>query len=165
MSEEQLDAAFTETKAEIDEILASAYAIIEPKIAPVNDIIKDIKEKLAHGTDTIPTSQLHEWGLALSIATSELTPHKDAYALASALWKVDIAKSNAKSIAEKRADQKKVDVENQNIIDRSDKETQKAILDYMSGLIRDTQDNIYQMCSELNRIMDSRTRFAEFDKK
>ena len=52
------------------------------------------------------------------------------------------------------------DIENQNVIDRSDKETQKIILDYMSGVIKDTQDNIYQMCSELNRIMDARNREA-----
>ena len=156
---------FLDVKAEIDNILATAYEVVSPLLAPVNKIIQDIKQQLAHGTDRISTDQLHEWGLALSVATSELTPQKDAYALASALWKVDIAKSNAKSIAEKRADQKKVDVENQNVIDRSDKETQKIILDYMSGLIKDTQDNIYQMCSELNRIMDARTRFAEFDKK
>lgn len=152
---------FEAVKAGIDEIVARAQEVIAPKIAPVNRVIADIKEQLAHGTDRIPTSQLHEWGLVLSVITSELTPQKDAYALASALWKVEINKSNAKNLAERRAEQKKTEVENQNIIDNSDKETQKIILDYMSSIIKDTQENIYQMCSELNRIMDARARNNE----
>ena len=155
------EAEFLQTKQDIDGIVANAQAVISPKIQPVNEIINDIKRQLAHGTDRIPTSQLHDWAITLSVATSELTPFRDAYALTSALWKVDIAKSNAKSLAERRAETKKVDVENQNILDRSDKETQKIILDYMAAMIKDTQDNIYQMCSELNRVMDARTRFGE----
>ena len=152
---------FTTTKSEIDEIVSSAQAVILPKIQPVENVISDIKLQLAHGTDRIPTSQIQEWALALSVITSELTPHKEAYALASSLWRVEINKSNAKTLAERRAEQKKVDIENQNIIKNSDKETQKIILDYMSSMIKDTQDNIYQMCSELNRILDARTRFGE----
>lgn len=158
---EDQEQEFMSAKADIDEIVASAQAVIAPKIEPVRKIIEDIKVQLAHGTDRIPTSQLHEWGLALSVVTSELTPHKDAYALASALWKQDIAKSNAKNLAERRAEKKKVDVENENVVRNSDKETQKVILDYMANIIKDTQDNIYQMCSELNRIMDARTRGGE----
>lgn len=158
---EDQEQAFFEAKTSIEEIVARAQEVVGPKIEPVKKIIADIKEQLAHGIDRIPTSQLHEWGLALSVVTSELTPHKDAYALASALWKQDIAKSNAKNLAERRAEKKKVDVENENVIANSDKETQKIILDYMSALIKDTQDNIYQMCSELNRIMDARTRNGE----
>lgn len=152
---------FTTTKSEIDEIVSSAQAVILPKIQPVENVIADIKQQLAHGTDRIPTSQIQEWALALSVITSELTPHKEAYALASSLWKVEINKSNAKTLAERRAEQKKVDIENQNIVKNSDKETQKVILDYMSSMIKDTQENIYQMCSELNRILDARTRFGE----
>ena len=152
---------FTTTKSEIDEIVSSAQAVILPKIKPVENVISDIKLQLAHGTDRIPTSQIQEWALALSVITSELTPHKEAYALASSLWRVEINKSNAKTLAERRAEQKKVDIENQNIIKNSDKETQKIILDYMSSMIKDTQENIYQMCSELNRILDARTRFGE----
>ena len=152
---------FTTTKSEIDEIVSSAQAVILPKIKPVENVISDIKLQLAHGTDRIPTSQIQEWALALSVITSELTPHKEAYALASSLWRVEINKSNAKTLAERRAEQKKVDIENQNIIKNSDKETQKVILDYMSSMIKDTQENIYQMCSELNRILDARTRFGE----
>ncbi len=161
---EDLEKEFSQKKLEIDEIVAKAQEVIGPKIEPVRRIIEDIKLQLSHGTDRIPTSQLHEWGLALSVATSELTPHKEAYALASALWRQDISKSNAKNLAERRAEQKKVDVENDNVIHSSDKETQKIILDYMAGIIKDTQDNIYQMCSELNRIMDSRTRNGEVGK-
>ncbi len=152
---------FSTTKSEIDEIVSSAQAVILPKIKPVENVISDIKLQLAHGTDRIPTSQIQEWALALSVITSELTPHKEAYALASSLWRVEINKSNAKTLAERRAEQKKVDIENQNIIKNSDKETQKIILDYMSSMIKDTQENIYQMCSELNRILDARTRFGE----
>ena len=152
---------FTTTKSEIDEIVSSAQAVILPKIKPVENVIADIKLQLAHGTDRIPTSQIQEWALALSVITSELTPHKEAYALASSLWRVEINKSNAKTLAERRAEQKKVDIENQNIVKNSDKETQKVILDYMSSMIKDTQANIYQMCSELNRILDARTRFGE----
>lgn len=152
---------FITTKSEIDEIVSSAQAVILPKIQPVENVIADIKQQLAHGTDRIPTSQIQEWALALSVITSELTPHKEAYALASSLWKVEINKSNAKTLAERRAEQKKVDIENQNIVKNSDKETQKVILDYMSSMIKDTQENIYQMCSELNRILDARTRFGE----
>lgn len=152
---------FITAKSEIDEIVSSAQAVILPKIKPVENVISDIKQQLAHGTDRIPTSQIQEWALALSVITSELTPHKEAYALASSLWRVEINKSNAKTLAERRAEQKKVDVENQNIVKNSDKETQKVILDYMSSMIKDTQDNIYQMCSELNRILDARTRFGE----
>lgn len=152
---------FITTKSEIDEIVSSAQAVILPKIKPVENVISDIKQQLAHGTDRIPTSQIQEWALALSVITSELTPHKEAYALASSLWRVEINKSNAKTLAERRAEQKKVDIENQNIVKNSDKETQKVILDYMSSMIKDTQDNIYQMCSELNRILDARTRFGE----
>ena len=152
---------FTTTKSEIDEIVSSAQAVILPKIKPVENVIADIKLQLAHGTDRIPTSQIQEWALALSVITSELTPHKEAYALASSLWRVEINKSNAKTLAERRAEQKKVDIENQNIVKNSDKETQKVILDYMSSMIKDTQENIYQMCSELNRILDARTRFGE----
>lgn len=152
---------FTTVKSEIDEIVSSAQAVILPKIQPVENVISDIKQQLAHGTDRIPTSQIQEWALALSVITSELTPHKEAYALASSLWRVEINKSNAKTLAERRAEQKKVDIENQNIVKNSDKETQKVILDYMSSMIKDTQDNIYQMCSELNRILDARTRFGE----
>lgn len=152
---------FSTTKSEIDEIVSSAQAVILPKIKPVENVIADIKQQLAHGTDRIPTSQIQEWALALSVITSELTPHKEAYALASSLWRVEINKSNAKTLAERRAEQKKVDIENQNIVKNSDKETQKVILDYMSSMIKDTQENIYQMCSELNRILDARTRFGE----
>lgn len=152
---------FSTTKSEIDEIVSSAQAVILPKIKPVENVISDIKLQLAHGTDRIPTSQIQEWALALSVITSELTPHKEAYALASSLWRVEINKSNAKTLAERRAEQKKVDIENQNIVKNSDKETQKIILDYMSSMIKDTQENIYQMCSELNRILDARTRFGE----
>jgi hypothetical protein len=152
---------FITTKSEVDEIVSSAQAVILPKIQPVENVIADIKQQLAHGTDRIPTSQIQEWALALSVITSELTPHKEAYALASSLWKVEINKSNAKTLAERRAEQKKVDIENQNIVKNSDKETQKVILDYMSSMIKDTQENIYQMCSELNRILDARTRFGE----
>lgn len=152
---------FITTKSEIDEIVSAAQAVILPKIQPVENVISDIKQQLAHGTDRIPTSQIQEWALALSVITSELTPHKEAYALASSLWRVEINKSNAKTLAERRAEQKKVDIENQNIVKNSDKETQKVILDYMSSMIKDTQDNIYQMCSELNRILDARTRFGE----
>ena len=152
---------FITAKSEIDEIVSSAQAVILPKIKPVENVISDIKQQLAHGTDRIPTSQIQEWALALSVITSELTPHKEAYALASSLWRVEINKSNAKTLAERRAEQKKVDIENQNIVKNSDKETQKVILDYMSSMIKDTQDNIYQMCSELNRILDARTRFGE----
>lgn len=152
---------FTTTKSEIDEIVSSAQAVILPKIQPVENVISDIKQQLAHGTDRIPTSQIQEWALALSVITSELTPYKEAYALASSLWKVEINKSNAKTLAERRAEQKRVDIENQNVVKNSDKETQKVILDYMSSMIKDTQDNIYQMCSELNRILDARTRFGE----
>lgn len=152
---------FTTAKSEIDEIVSSAQAVILPKIKPVENVIADIKQQLAHGTDRIPTSQIQEWALALSVITSELTPHKEAYALASSLWRVEINKSNAKTLAERRAEQKKVDIENQNIVKNSDKETQKVILDYMSSMIKDTQENIYQMCSELNRILDARTRFGE----
>lgn len=152
---------FSTTKSEIDEIVSSAQAVILPKIKPVENVISDIKLQLAHGTDRIPTSQIQEWALALSVITSELTPHKEAYALASSLWRVEINKSNAKTLAERRAEQKKVDIENQNIVKNSDKETQKVILDYMSSMIKDTQENIYQMCSELNRILDARTRFGE----
>ena len=152
---------FTTAKSEIDEIVSSAQAVILPKIKPVENVISDIKLQLAHGTDRIPTSQIQEWALALSVITSELTPHKEAYALASSLWRVEINKSNAKTLAERRAEQKKVDIENQNIVKNSDKETQKVILDYMSSMIKDTQENIYQMCSELNRILDARTRFGE----
>ena len=151
---------FITTKSEIDEIVSSAQAVILPKIKPVENVISDIKQQLAHGTDRIPTSQIQEWALALSVITSELTPHKEAYALASSLWRVEINKSNAKTLAERRTEQKKVDIENQNIVKNSDKETQKVILDYMSSMIKDTQDNIYQMCSELNRILDARTRFG-----
>ena len=152
---------FITAKSEIDEIVSSAQAVILPKIKPVENVISDIKQQLAHGTDRIPTSQIQEWALALSVITSELTPHKEAYALASSLWRVEINKSNAKTLTERRAEQKKVDIENQNIVKNSDKETQKVILDYMSSMIKDTQDNIYQMCSELNRILDARTRFGE----
>ncbi|MCM1322834.1 MAG: hypothetical protein NC218_01475 [Acetobacter sp.] len=158
---EDQEKEFMETKADIDSIVKSAQEVLEPKLAPINRIIADIKEQLVHGTDRIPTAQFHEWGLALSVATSELTPHKDAYALASALWKQDINKSNAKTVAERRGNSKKVDIENDNVLVNADKETQKIILDYMAQIIKDTQDNVYQMCSELNRIMDSRTRFGE----
>ena len=152
---------FITTKKEIEDIVTAAQSVILPKIQPVENVISDIKQQLAHGTDRIPTSQIQEWALALSVITSELTPHKEAYALASSLWKVEINKSNAKTLAERRAEQKKVDIENQNIVKNSDKETQKVILDYMSSMIKDTQENIYQMCSELNRILDARTRFGE----
>ena len=123
-------------KSEIDDIVAKAQEVIAPKVEPVNRVIADIKQQLAHGTDRIPTSQLHEWGLVLSVITSELTPQKDAYALASALWKVEISKSAAKNLAQRRAEQKKVEVENQTVIDNADKETQKIILDYMTSIIR-----------------------------
>ena len=61
-------------KSEIDDIVAKAQEVIAPKVEPVNRVIADIKQQLAHGTDRIPTSQLHEWGLVLSVITSELTP-------------------------------------------------------------------------------------------
>lgn len=156
-TEQEFDIA----KANIDEIVARAQEIISPKIEPINRVIEDIKQKLIHGTDMIPTSQLHEWGLVLSVAITELTPHKDAYALSSSLWSIDIKKSNATNLAQRRQEQKKVDVENQNVIDSADKETQKVILDYMSAILEDTQKNATQLLYELNRIMDARTALGE----
>ena len=155
------DDLFMQSKAEIDDILARAQSVLEPKLAPVRAVMDSIKTQLAHGTDRIPTSTINEWAVSLSVFTSELTPQKEAYALSAALWAVDIKKSNAKNLLERRAERKKVDVETQNIVDSADKETQKVILDYMANVIKGIQDNIYQMCSELNRIMDGRTRNNE----
>lgn len=158
MSTEQ---EFTNLKISIDELVANAQNTIMPKVTPILNVIEDIKRQLVHGTDTIPTVQLHEWGLVLSVANTELTPQKDAYALASSLWNIEIKKSNATNLAQRRQEQRKVDIENQNVIDSSDKETQKAILDYMAALLEDTQRNATQLLYELNRIMDARTALGE----
>ncbi len=156
-----MEDTFDVVKEGIENILVEAQSVIKPKLRPLEELIDDIKVQLAHGTDRIPTSLLHEWGLTLSVIRTELSSQREAYALASGLWKVQINRSNAKSIAERRVEQKKVEIENQNIIDNSDKETQKLIIDYMSSMLRDAQEDIYQLCSELNRIMDARTRNLE----
>lgn len=158
---EEADKLFLQTKEEIDDIIAKAEQVLQPKLEPVKKVMESIKTNLAHGTDRIPTQLLHEWALSLSVFQSELTPQKEAYALASILWKLDINKTNATNLAQRRAEQRKAEVENQNVLDNMDRETQKAILDYMANVIKNTQENIYQMCSELNRILDARTRFGE----
>jgi ferritin-like metal-binding protein YciE len=147
---------FEQTKEEIQEIVSRAEEVVAPKIEPIKQIIEEIKAALVHGTDTIPTSRVQDWALALSLYNADLSPHKEAFSLASMLWRVDINNSNAKTLADRRAEQKKAEIENQNVIDSKDKETQKIIVDYMSGMIKSTQENIYQMCSELNRILDAR---------
>lgn len=147
---------FEESKQSIEEIVAAARSVVVPKIAPVTKIINDIKEKLVHGTDNIPTAVIQEWELNLALSNSELSSHKEAFSLASMLWKVDINNSNAKSLVERRAEQKKTEIETQNIIDSRDKETQKIIIDYMASMIKDTQENIMQLLSALNRILDAR---------
>ena len=148
--------SFEESKLSIQEIVVAAQEVVAPKIEPVTKIINDIKMKLVHGTDAIPTSTIQEWAVQLSVANTELSSHKEAFSLASALWRVDINNSNARTLAERRAEQKKIEIENQNIIDNRDKETQKIIIDYMASMIKDAQENIYQLCSELNRILDGR---------
>lgn len=152
---------FEASKEQIQEIVTRAQEVVGPRIAPVVAIIDDIKTQLVHGTDRIPTETIQQWALSLSIYSTELVPHKEAYSLASLLWKVDINNSNAKSLAERRSEQKRVEIENQNVIDSRDKETQKIIIDYMSSLMKNTQENIYQMCSELNRILDARNWHRE----
>lgn len=147
---------FEEVKDDIQEIVSRAEEVIAPKLAPVREIIEEIKRALVRGTDTIPTSRIQDWALSLSIYNAELFPHKEAYSLASALWKIEINNSNAKSLAERRAEQKKAEIETLNVLNSRDKETQKIIIDYMSSMIRGAQDSIGQMCSELNRILDAR---------
>lgn len=147
---------FEEVKNDIQEIVSRAEEVIAPKLAPVREIIEEIKRALVRGTDTIPTSRIQDWALSLSIYNAELFPHKEAYSLASALWKIEINNSNAKSLAERRAEQKKAEIETLNVLNSRDKETQKIIIDYMSSMIRGAQDSISQMCSELNRILDAR---------
>ena len=151
-----METDFETSKQNIQEIVLRAQEVVGPKIEPVTKVIDDIKTQLVHGTDRIPTSTIQEWALALSITTTELSPHREAFALASMLWKSDINISNAKSLAERRAEQKKTEVENQNIINSEDKCIQKIIEDYMTSILKSTQENIYQLCSELNRILDAR---------
>lgn len=147
---------FEESKLAINEILAAAEEVIKPKISPIMKVIDDIKLQLVHGTDRITTERIQEWALSLSATSTELSPHKEAFSLASILWRVDINNSNAKSLADRRSEQKKVEIENQNIIDSRDKETQKIIIDYMSSILESAQKNISQMLSTLNRILDGR---------
>lgn len=155
-------AAFEETKLEIDELVAKAQEVIAPRLAPVQKVIDDIKVQLAHGTDRIPTSQLHEWGLVLSIMSAEMTPQKEAYGLACTLWKSDMSRTKAATLAERRLEKKAIaDAENEAILLNADKEVQKLIIEYMSGVIKSTKEDIYMMCSELNRIMDARNRNGE----
>lgn len=148
--------SFEQTKEQIQLILSQAEETVSEKIAPVREVLNEIKRSLAHGTDTLPTSIIQDWAVSLSLYNAELTSHKEAFSLASALWKIDINNSNAKSLAERRSEQKKAEIENQNIIDSRDKDTQKIIIDYMSSVLKGTQENISQMCSELNRILDAR---------
>lgn len=148
--------SFEQSKEQIQEILFAAEEAIKPRIAPVRELLVEIKQALAHGTDKISTNIFQDWAVTLGIYSSELTAYKEAYSLASALWKIDINNSNAKSLAERRAEQKKVDIENQNVIDSKDKETQKVIIDYMKSMLQETKNDISTMLSELNRILDAR---------
>ena len=100
---------FEEAKMEIDDIVGRAKQVIDPLLAPTRKVIEDIKSKLAGGTDMIPTAVINEWTLVLGITLTELTAYKDAYALTSALWKVNIDSNSAQSLIARRPDQKKVD--------------------------------------------------------
>lgn len=154
-----------EEKKKIEEIVARAQMVVQPKIAPVQRVLDDIKLQLAHGTDRIPTSQLHEWGLVLAIISTEMTPQKEAYALSSAFWKASMSKTKATTVAARRLEKKAIaDAENEAVTLNTDKETERLIMEYMTSLLRTTKEDVYMMCSELNRIMDARSRWQE-DKK
>ena len=155
-----LDDEFRASKQEIDEIVARAEAALASKLAPVREVVDEIRKLLAHGTDTIPTAVINQWTLELATTKSELSSFQEAYALASTLWDIDIRRAKAKNIVE-RGDKRKTDVESQNVVDSADKETQRVIFDYMHAVIDDTRDDIRQLLSELNRIIDARVRNDE----
>lgn len=156
---------FIDEKLEINELVARAQKVVAPAIEPARQLVANIKSQIAHGTDRITLSQLHEWGLALSIISAEMTPQAEAYALTSALWKSSISKTKATTVAARRLEKKPVaDAENEAMVLNADKEVQKTILEYMTSLLEDTKKDIYTMCSELNRVMDARTKNNEFSK-
>lgn len=139
---------------DLDATLSQAEKVIMKRLAPVNNLISDIKSQIAHGTDCITTAQLQEWALVIPIMSQELTPSKEAYALMKNLWDIEIKQAGAKNLLE--LTQKKTEIEQINRVAGTEGERKKAISDYMRNMLAGTQDTLYNLGNAVRKILDAR---------
>lgn len=96
-----------ETVSRIAGLVKKAESTVEPKLKPVNTIVAAVKEGLSRGVDTILTSQAKEWLVALAVASTDLTPQREAFELTRSLWKIETAKIAAKDFRQNRSNKRK----------------------------------------------------------
>lgn len=145
-----------ETVSRIAGLVKKAESTLEPKLKPVNTIVAAVKEGLSRGVDTILTSQAKEWLVALAVASTDLTPQREAFELTRSLWKIETAKIAAQRLQAKSSEQKKVDIANDSVILLSDFEVHQSVVEYMSRMLKETKENITQLIQTLKRIVDAR---------
>jgi hypothetical protein len=145
-----------ETVSRIAGLVKKAESILEPKLKTVNTIVAAVKEGLSRGVDTILTSQAKEWLVALAVASTDLTPQREAFELTRSLWKIETAKIAAQRLQAKSSEQKKVDIANDSVILLSDFEVHQSVVEYMSRMLKETKENITQLIQTLKRIVDAR---------
>lgn len=145
---------YDETEARISEILESASAVAERKLAPANALIAEIKHAMSKGTDCITTSQLQEWAVAIPIICEELVPTKEAYSLTKNLWDIETKQLQAKNLLE--LDEKKTRIENINKVAGTENSKKKAIAEYLSAMLGGTQESLWTLGNAIRKILDAR---------
>lgn len=143
-----------EAQKRIDEILAKSQNVIEDKLKPALALIEDVKSQMIHGTDCITTAQIQEWAVVIPIICQELTPYKEAYALARQLWDIETKQAAAKNLLE--LDQKKTEIENINKLAGTKSGKEKAIQEYLRDMLTTTQENLCSLGNALKKILDAR---------
>lgn len=151
-----VSAEFSEQVVEerIEDLLASAQAVVDELLAGNNALIKEIKTAMSKGVDMISTTQLQEWMMAIPIIIEEIVAHKEAYALTRELWNIEEKQMGAKNLLE--LDMKKSEIERLNRVAGTAFKRREALAQYVQATLAGMQESLWVLSNGIRKIIDVR---------
>ena len=149
---ENQSATVDETR--IQHVLQKSKEILDQRLKPATELIRDIKRAMSNGLDTISDLQVQEWAVVIPIICHELSCWQNAYNLSRDLWDIEVKKMCATNLLEFTL--KKVQTAEINRIEATKGETEKAVKAYLRNTIAGTQESLYQLANALRKISDYR---------
>lgn len=138
----------------VKEIVDAAEKVVSKKLAPVNELIAEIKKAMSKGTDCITLAQLQEWAVAIPILSEELVPTREAYALTKNLWDIELKQLQAKNLME--LDKKKTEIDLINKVAGTEHSKKSAIASFVAGNLAGTQETLWSLGNAVRKMIDAR---------
>ena len=153
-SEHRENQSATVDETRIQHVLQKSKEILDQRLKPATELIRDIKRAMSNGLDTISDLQVQEWAVVIPIICQELSCWQNAYNLSRDLWDIEVKKMCATNLLEFTL--KKVQTAEINRIEATKGETEKAVKAYLRNTIAGTQESLYQLANALRKISDYR---------